>query len=490
MKRMLFLFIPAMLLFNTMNGNVLSALLTWCAFTTPDHKPYVETYISILGNSAVYAKNSNGKMQASIEIGMLFTKAGKIEAARKFVLHSPERKDSLIPPSFIDQQRFNLPAGDYELELTMLDKNSPSSKSFLKKETIHIPFQKEELRISDIEFIESYTPSAQPGPLTKNGYDLVPYIASLYPKNMNKLAFYAEVYEAPKVIKAGEKFVLRFYVEQVDDSVRMSECGGFVKCAPLPVNIILTELNIDKLPSGRYNLVIELYASDNRILSVQKRFFQRLNPVKSELIALEKLGDDQLKQSFAGRFHNLDTLSDLLLSLRPVSNEVEMGVIENEIKGKEIKILQKRLLAYWLGQNPKDPETAFDRYSEQVVAVQKSYGTRLRRGYETDRGRVYLKYGEPSTRQITDKEPSSYPYEIWTYYRLSDGQTNRKFVFYNRDLVTNDYRLIHSDAIGEIYDSNWSMKLHARSNPTNDMDQTVAPDHFGGNSSEDYDHPK
>ncbi|HXC03957.1 MAG TPA: hypothetical protein VNZ86_04345, partial [Bacteroidia bacterium] len=195
MKRMVFLFIPALLLFNTMNGNGISALFTYCVFTTPDHKPYVETYISVLGNSAVFKKTGNGKRQASIEVGLLFTQGETIKGFKKYILLSPEVGDSLIPPNFIDEQRISLDAGDYELELSLVDKNTEGAKPIVKKEMIHVPYQKIEPRISDIEFIESYKPSAANGPLSKNGYDLIPYIASLYPQNMSKLAFYAEVYE-------------------------------------------------------------------------------------------------------------------------------------------------------------------------------------------------------------------------------------------------------------------------------------------------------
>ncbi len=46
--------------------------------------------------------------------------------------------------------------------------------------------------------------------------------------------------------------------------------------------------------------------------------------------------------------------------------------------------------------------------------------------------------------------PNSYPYEIWEYYHLADGEVDKKFVFYDRELVGNNYELLHSDARGEI----------------------------------------
>ena len=36
----------------------------------------------------------------------------------------------------------------------------------------------------------------------------------------------------------------------------------------------------------------------------------------------------------------------------------------------------------------------------------------------------------------------------------NNKQSNRKFVFYNSDLISR-YKLIHSDAIGEIHNTRW-----------------------------------
>jgi hypothetical protein len=80
-----------------------------------------------------------------------------------------------------------------------------------------------------------------------------------------------------------------------------------------------------------------------------------------------------------------------------------------------------------------------------------------------------LQYGPPNTITSQPHEPSTYPYEIWHYYQLHN-QRNRRFVFYNRDLATNDYELLHSDAFGEPQDYQWQLKLNQRNFATNDPD--------------------
>ena len=112
------------------------------------------------------------------------------------------------------------------------------------------------------------------------------------------------------------------------------------------------------------------------------------------------------------------------------------------------------------------------------------------RGYETDRGRVYLQYGAPDQRSKVESSPNTYPYEVWQYYKLKD-QSNRKFLFYNQDLVTNNYTLLHSDAKGELYDAGWSMKLHKRTIQSNNMDITKPGiDTFGDESDDIFKNPR
>ncbi|MBA3971770.1 MAG: GWxTD domain-containing protein, partial [Bacteroidetes bacterium] len=117
-----------------------------------------------------------------------------------------------------------------------------------------------------------------------------------------------------------------------------------------------------------------------------------------------------------------------------------------------------------------------------------------------DRGRVYLQYGPPDIRTKYSTDPNSYPYEMWEYYSLVDKtqaltnpnnrQSNKMFVFYDPDLVTNRYTLIHSEGRGEISNTRWKLLLTKRSNQSTDMDDENAPLNFGGNADDNYRNPR
>lgn len=465
------------------------ANLMFATFSTPGKGPYVETYLSFVGSRLVASRNANKKYQASVEVSMAFKLKEEIRSARKYVVMGPEVDDTakITLPNFIDQQRTPLPNGDYVLEITITDKNNPAARSFSGSQAITVNFPDDKVSISDIELLESYTRAYNQGPLTKSGYDLVPYVANYFPENMKKLAFYTEVYNTKQVLGTDEKFVIEYYVESFENKAKINNLSSFNRQTTGPVNVLLSEFSVAELPSGNYNLVVEIKDKTNTSIAVKKAFFQRRNPnlqMKLEDIAAVATG-----ASFVSRMNNADSLYDFIRSLRPISSQMEINFAENRLKDKNIDMMQKYFLNFWQTRNQTEPEKAWLAYYAEVLSVQKSFGTKTLKGYDTDRGRVYLQYGKPDHMTKVDNEPSAYPYEIWQYYKLK-GQTNRKFVFCNPDLVTNNYRLIHSDAIGELNDPRWNMIIHNRDSQSQDFENLNAPSHYGGSSLDNFNNPR
>lgn len=95
------------------------------------------------------------------------------------------------------------------------------------------------------------------------------------------------------------------------------------------------------------------------------------------------------------------------------------------------------------------------------MIVNNSFSTLKIKGYKSDRGYVFLKYGPPNEIEKFPFTQQYYPYEIWHYYS-TNNQYNVDFIFYSRDLVTNFYQLIHSTAKDELYDPRWKLKLKAK----------------------------
>ena len=106
------------------------------------------------------------------------------------------------------------------------------------------------------------------------------------------------------------------------------------------------------------------------------------------------------------------------------------------------------------------PETAFKEYMERVNLVHVMFASGMGYGFETDRGRIYLRYGAPHDVVSVEDEPSAPPYEIWIYYEFPlPGQNNVKFLFYSPELA-NSYELLHSTCENEINNPAWEQILY------------------------------
>lgn len=459
------------------------AFFTHCSFYSPANGPYIETYLSVIGNSIVYVKNKNNKFQGSIEITLLFKQNNEIKQFKKYNLLSPELDDTLSEKAnFIDQQRISLPSGNYEFEISMQDLNSNHSP-FKSNQLITIDFNATKMAISDIELIESLSKTTTKSIISKNGYDIIPYTSDFFPDNYEKIAFYAEIYNSDKVLGENENFLITYAIESYENKEVIGNFKGFSREIAKSVNIVLKSFNIGELQSGNYNIAIEVRNKNNELLSQKKMFFQRSNPK-----AVPNIVPADITMSFVAGMTN-SQLTDYIKSIEPISTAIELNYARNQLKGNNTDLMQKYFYNFWASRNAENPQEAWEKYKEDVESVNKQFGTAIKRGYETDRGRVYLKHGKPNTIVDRKSEPSAYPYEIWHYYQV-EKFSNIRFVFYNPDLVSNDYPILHSNLPGEINNPQWKVLLHKRTNQPRDVDEQNNKDHWGGQVDDFYNNPR
>lgn len=487
MKKIYFSFFLFVFIFGATKAENLQAYLSYSAFVSPIDGPYIETYLTVRGSSVHLIKNDNNKFQGIIEVTLIFKQNDTVVDFKKYNLLSPEVEDtSIINFSFIDQQRFILKNGTYDFDIKIIDINSNISP-FESSERIYINFPSDKINISDIELIESFKKSTEQNILTKSGFDLVPYIFNYYPEKINKLTFYAEIYNAEKIIGKKERFLATYYIESFETSKYIAGLRKFKKETSAEVNIAFNEFDLTELPSGNYNLVIEIRTNENKLITDGRLFFQRSNPnIKIDYTDIAAV---DAENSFVSQYTDKDTLAGMIKSLQPISTEIEKIFADNQIRNDDIEIMQKYFLNFWSNRNEFNPEQAWYDYKLELKKTDNEFGTSISRGYETDRGRVYLQYGPPNTMTKQYSEPSAYPYEIWHYYKIAN-QTNKKFVFYNPQMATNDFELIHSDAVGEIYNYSWQILINKRNTQTNSIDDERGTRHWGNKAEEFFNDPR
>jgi GWxTD domain-containing protein len=468
--------------------NRLSAYFTYATFDTPGGRPYLETYLQVGGPTVTFARLADGKYEGILEVKWIYSQEGKIVSFDKYLLHSP-KYDSLglsSPADFLDVQRTPLDSGKYDLQLTITDVND-TAQSYTIRQEVMVNFPKDRVSVSDIELLEGYRPSKNPGTFTKNGYDIYPYALGYYPAEVNRLLFYTEIYRTADF--AGGDVLIRYLISNKESKLLVGDLAGNKKQAGAAVIPLLAELPIDQLASGNYQLTVEVRSRENKVLAYRQCFFQRINPI-TKPIRQEDLESVDANGTFVSFFGNADTLKEYIGSMYPLFNSLEGRIAEHQMQLSDVNGMQQFLYYYWSKKNPADPEAAWIAYRKEVAKVNANYGTRSQKGYETDRGRVYLKYGPPNTIVKDYQDPESYPYEIWHFYRIG-SQTNRRFVFYSTDISNNSFRLLHSDTRGEVQDMNWELKLHSRSQAFGaDIDQEKAYDIYGSRTKENFNFPR
>jgi GWxTD domain-containing protein len=449
----------AFAMITQVNAKELQALFQHASFFSPTVGPYVETYLKVFGPSAEYVKTTRGTFQASLEVTILFKKDDKIIDFRKYNLLSTEMEDTTKgQQNFIDQQRIPLPFGVYQLELVLKDnhsKENPIENAYV----LPLEFNNTEVKFSDFQFVDSYQATKQDNILSKSGYDLVPFVGDFFPSTVDNLTFYTELYNLDKKIGANQDFIYKYYLESFETNFSLGDFSKFQKQKASAVNPILASLQISNLSSGNYNLVVEARDRNNELIMSNKVFFQRSNPGMQ--INLSDIQSVDISATFAEKITSLDSLKFYLLSLAPIASLLENQFTKNITQTSEIDQMQKFLYNFWKIRNDKSPEAEWNAYKVQVLQIEDAYKTRIKHGFETDMGRIWLKYGAPDQVEDVKHEPNAYPYIIWHFFHLGN-QNNKRFLFYNPNLVGTDYQLLHSDARGEIINPNWYRELTKR----------------------------
>lgn len=468
-------------LYLSVGAKNLSASLNFATFYSPADGTYVETYLSVNGQTVNYVRNESGNFQASIEVLMIFKQEERIATFRKYELKSPEVADtSFVDFSFVDIQRIPLPVGKYTFEIKITDIHN-AGKVFKGEVPLEIYFNPDTVVVSGIQLVESYTKTTQESMLSKHGYDLVPRISTFFPPETNRLITYFEIYNTDKAFGVGQKFLSLIYIANHESGYRLPQFSKARRLDAQPVIIQFNEFDITRLPSGNYDLMVEVRDRENKLLALNTLFFQRSNPgYVPDFLSLDSL---EAKSSFANRIRKPDSLRQVIKSFRPIAADYEKIFIDQGLKTAPVEVMQAYIYSFWKNRSESDPESAFNRYMEQVNKVQALFGTRYLKGYDTDRGRVYLQYGPPdainenpfdagaistlSDNEINRGVGGSVPYQIWHYYQIKN-QRNRFFVFYNPHLVPGGYVLLHSDVQGELYNPMWQSELKRK--PIEDID--------------------
>lgn len=479
MKKIIFILISIFVVFAVTSQNHLRAYLNEHQFFSPEEGNYIEIQLNFAGLTVTY-KDVNGKQKGELEITQLFIQGNEVILYDKYILSAPEIRDSIIE-DFFDIHRYVLEPGDYTYELIIEDKNSGSGPLSVEKALTIRDFSKK-VSFSAITAAESihYTDMDNPTTFTKMGYDVIPLISNYFPTALKFLPYYVEIY-GTDIFFEDSIFIVEQKIKSNDMSFDLEIYERHYRYTPSNVKAMAKVIDICLLPTGKYTLELNLLNRNKDIIAQQTYDFDRNNSDDVNQIALEKI---VLDPAFVASIAD-DSTGYYVASLIPISGPSEVRNILSILKERNNEKNKKYIQAYWRQTAKNDAYSQWMQYRAQVYQVEQLFGTNYQVGFETDRGRVYLQYGRPSQVSEQPQSNSEYPYEIWQYDKI-DRFSNKRFIFYNTTNINNDYKLLHSDMLGELQNFRWQYALNKRNTSDGDIDSRTGggfQDHFGRNSS-------
>ena len=442
-------------------------------FYAPGVGNYVEFHLQFDGPSLTY-KGSEGGLIGEVAVQMSIQGEDGFVSNDAYRLSSPLMIDSIVE-DFYDVRRFQLDPGGYNFKLQLEDMNSeanPLSVSF----DFFVEDLSDAISLSDIEVAEIAYIGDENSNFYKSGYEIIPRLSTYYPEQLNTIPVYFEVYNSEEL--EDSVFALKQEVINSETGKAIDDLTEFTRYKSAPVVPVLKSVKIDEVFTGKYILKYTLINRNMTELSVQTYEFERTNDQKIDYFSDEIILDPNFQTSISD-----DSVAYYLESLIPISRPAEVRNIIYVMKLKDVDKARKHLQLFWTKTSPINPYEGWIKYKQQVQLVEKLYANNFQEGFETDRGRVYLQYGAPTEIITRENSPTEYPYEIWQYNKIGRF-SNKRFVFYNPNLVNKAYRLLHSDMIGELKNPAWPRELAKRNSTNGNVDNpnqnTI--DHWGGNS--------
>jgi len=438
--------------------NKLKAYLDTKQFYATELGNYIEIYLQFVGSSVKFEAVNNG-IQAKIALN--FSILEKENSIRKdsYVLTSPLAIDS-VQDDFYEVKRFALPPGNYTLKIELIDVLNDSRISAEKEITI-VDFASKPT-ISEIEIAEYAFKSDVASSFQKAGIHIVPLISNFFSTEITRIPLYFEVYNS-QVTNDSLVGILCKIIDKENEK-ELEDLTLLWRVASEPIIPVFKMIDIEKVPTGSFRIELGLINRKMELLTTSTYSFERSNEIQEEFDPDKMVLDPSFQASITE-----DSVFFFLESLIPIARPAEIKNIISTLKSKNLEKSRKHIQAFWRESAPTNSYEAWIKYKIQVVFVEVLYGNNFQDGFETDRGRVYLKYGAPSTHVVKENSPSEYPYEIWTYNKIGK-YSNKRFIFYNPDLTNGAYRLLHSDVLGELKNAAWSQILSQRNTNNGDID--------------------
>ncbi len=346
---------------------------------------------------------------------------------------------------FVSQRGYELPFGVYRIEVIAADSLVPQRVDSVRLENIEISSYENGPSASDLELCSSITPSQDTShTFYKNTLQVIPNPSLVFGGiNCPVIYHYLEVYH----LTADSPYTVMTTIYDANGTKKRSTSRQ--KHFGVKSAVELGTTTVTTLPSGKYLYEVRILdGAMQEVVSVKKHFFANNPHISTPASAISSKGIELLGMSADELAHEF-RMAQYFAAEQEISTFSKITSVEGR---------REFLAKFWTeveqGRFGHDPMTRMEFLNRVAVANQR-YRNISREGWRTDRGRVYLLYGDPDDVQRFPSSEDAKPYETWEYNQIENGVV---FVFVDRSGF-GEYTLVHSTKRGELQDEGWERNL-------------------------------
>ncbi len=332
-----------------------------------------------------------------------------------------------------DILKFYIKPGEYAFEFEIVG-DGVASDLFYEGEFIAPDYSNSEIQLSQIEICSNITTDNKVEKYIKNNLMVYPNPSRVFNLKQAVVFFYAELYnlEFNEQDSLLQEYSLSYHI--------INSRGDTVKSYPKKRNkkagktsVIANILNLRKYETGDYTLILN--ARDEATLKSTQQ---------TAIFSLESI--PYITEIYAKLFREMVTY---------IATQTELDIYDQlNLIGKQTFIEN-----YWQGKDPT-PGTIENEYKLmyfqrwEYVNVRYANEAPGLEGWESDRGRIYLKHGPPTDVERNVSDTDLKPHEIWLYE--GDRYGTKMFIFTDARMQGR-YILVHSKSPDqeEVYNPNW-----------------------------------
>jgi GWxTD domain-containing protein len=433
------------------------------AFRLDPAKAQVELYYGVIYRALNFKQSAKG-YTAAISARAEIRENGKVIASQEIskdvnFAGNKAELDQASAMKVLDGAIFTVPYSDKMEAVLVWNQTTPGGlkTELVKRVELSIPKPDQNFAVGGIELASNVeAPNGTKSPFERVGYVVTPNPSNVYGDLYDKLYYNTEIYAPERAVDPNKQLeVITRILDSKGNQMYTNTRAEQLTQAIIPV---IGTVAIDGLPTDRYTLEVSIKQGGNLEGVAKKAFFYDSG--------IEFSGEEETIAPDLANFE-AEFMSSEINRISESELDEKIAQAKLIMEDKHIKIFnglktadekRRNFYEFWRVRDMNNaPMTAYKNYYARVAEVEKKYRVMKTPGWKTDRGRITLKYGEPTHEELEGHTIGTRPYMTWqnSNYRgrLTSGQM-AEFVFVDRQGGGN-FVLVHSNVQGEVSNPDW-----------------------------------